>query len=223
MSRKTAKISEKRAAEVLLRLKERYPDFRSALITRNPYEKLVATVLSAQCTDERVNQVTPGLFARYPDARALAAADRAELEAIIHPTGFYRQKASHLLGAARQLVERHGGDVPADMDALLALPGVARKTANCVLNDCFGIPSGVVVDTHVARVARRLGFTRADKSRASVIEQDLMRLFPREEWIGLSHRLIALGRGICRARRPDCAACFLCDLCPSCERPDVAS
>ncbi len=210
--------AEAKAAEVLSRLKERYPEFRSALHTRNPYEKLVATVLSAQCTDERVNQVTPTLFARYPDARALARADMEQLEAIIHPTGFYHQKARHLVGAAQILVERHAGEVPADMDALLQLPGVARKTANCVLNDCFGIPSGVVVDTHVARVARRLGFTRADKSKAAVIERDLMQLFPREEWIGLSHRLIALGREICHARRPDCAACFLCDLCPSCQK-----
>lgn len=207
---------KKRAAEVLVRLKERYPQFRSALNTKNPYEKLVATVLSAQCTDERVNQVTPELFARYPDAYALAKADVVEVERMIHPTGFYHQKAKHLLESARVLVERYNGEIPADMAALLQLPGVARKTANCVLNDCFGIPSGIVVDTHVARVSKRLGFTQADKGKSAMIERDLMHLFPREEWIGLSHRLISLGRNICKARHPECSVCFLCDLCPSC-------
>lgn len=211
------KNMKKRAREVLARLNRQYPEVRSALHSRNPYEKLVATILSAQCTDERVNQVTPAVFARYPDARALAQADPAELENLIHSTGFYRQKARHLLEAAKMIVKRHGGEIPADMDALLQLPGVARKTANCVLNDCFGMASGIVVDTHVARVARRLGFTKADKSRAEVIERDLMGLFPQDEWIGLSHRFIALGRTLCSARAPRCAACFLFDLCPSCS------
>jgi endonuclease-3 len=209
------KNQKKRMARVLDRLAGLYPEVASALVTGDPYEKLVATILSAQCTDARVNQVTPALFARYPDARALAGADVEALERLIHSTGFYHAKARHLLGASARLVEHHGGEIPADMDALLALPGVARKTANCVLNDCFGIASGIVVDTHVARLARRLGFTEADKSRAEVIERDLMALVPREHWITVSHRLIAHGRAVCTARRPACAACPLSGLCPS--------
>jgi endonuclease III len=215
------KNPKKRMARVLDRLAELYPEVESALVTADPYQKLVATILSAQCTDERVNQVTPALFARYPDARSLAVADVDELERLIHSTGFYHAKARHLLGASARLVERHGGEIPADMEALLALPGVARKTANCVLNDCFGIASGIVVDTHVARLARRLGFTEADKGRAEVIEKDLMAVVPRTDWITVSHRLIAHGRAVCSARRPACGACPLADLCPSAGHPDV--
>lgn len=191
-----------------------FPQVESALITRNPYEKLVATILSAQCTDARVNQVTPALFARYPDAPALAEASPGELEDLIHSTGFYHQKARHLLSAARQITERHAGQIPSSMEELTALPGVARKTANCVLNDCFGLASGIVVDTHVARVARRLGFTQADKGRAEIIERDLMALVPEKEWITVSHRFIALGRQICMARRPACESCALRLQCP---------
>jgi len=209
------KNPRKRMARLLERLAGLYPEVRSALVTGDPYQKLVATILSAQCTDERVNQVTPALFARFPDARALAGADVDELERLIHSTGFYHAKARHLLGAAARLVERHGGQVPADMEALLALPGVARKTANCVLNDCYGLASGIVVDTHVARLALRLGFTRADKGRAEVIEQDLMAVVPKEEWITVSHRLISHGRAVCTARRPACDRCPVADLCPS--------
>ncbi len=202
-------------ARVLTRLAELYPEVASALVTDDPYQKLVATILSAQCTDARVNLVTPALFARYPDARALARAEVDELEGLIHSTGFYHAKARHLLGAAQQLVDLHHGEVPADLDALLALPGVARKTANCVLNDCFGVASGIVVDTHVARLALRLGFTQADKGRAGLIERDLMALVPREHWIVVSHRLIAHGRAVCTARRPACPRCPLSALCPS--------
>ncbi len=215
------KNPKKRMARVLDRLFELYPEVESALVTADPYQKLVATILSAQCTDERVNQVTPALFARFPDARALAAAEVEALERLIHSTGFYHAKARHLLGASARLVEHHGGEIPADMEALLALPGVARKTANCVLNDCFGIASGIVVDTHVARLARRLGFTGADKGRAEIIERDLMAVVPKKDWITVSHRLIAHGRAVCTARRPACAACPLCDLCPSAGHPDA--
>ncbi len=209
------KNPKKRMARLLGRLADLYPEVRSALVTENPYQKLVATILSAQCTDERVNQVTPALFARFPDARALAGADSDELERLIHSTGFYHAKARHLLGAAARLVEHHGGEVPADMDQLLALPGVARKTANCVLNDCYGIASGIVVDSHVARLALRLSFTQADKGRAEVIERDLMAVVPRAEWITVSHRLISHGRAVCTARRPACDRCKISDLCPS--------
>jgi len=212
------KNPKKRMALVLSRLAELYPEVESALVTGDPYQKLVATILSAQCTDARVNLVTPALFAHYPDARALARADVTELEGLIHSTGFFHAKARHLLGASRQLVERHTGEVPADLDALLALPGVARKTANCVLNDCFGVASGIVVDTHVARLALRLGFTGADKGRAVIIEQDLMALVPREHWIIVSHRLIAHGRAVCTARKPACARCPLSEWCPSVGR-----
>ncbi|MBU1412829.1 endonuclease III [Myxococcota bacterium] len=212
------KNPKKRMTRVLFRLAELYPEVESALVTGNPYQKLVATILSAQCTDARVNLVTPALFARYPDARALARAEVAELEGLIHSTGFYHAKARHLLGASLQLVERHDGEVPADLDALLALPGVARKTANCVLNDCFGVASGIVVDTHVARLALRLGFTVADKGRAGIIERDLMALVPRGQWIVVSHRLIAHGRAVCTARKPACTSCPLSELCPSCGR-----
>jgi endonuclease-3 len=209
------KNPQKRMARLLARLAELYPEVESALVTGNPFEKLVATILSAQCTDERVNQVTPRLFARYPDARALASADVVELETLIHSTGFYHAKAKHLLGASARLVALHGGEIPADMDALLALPGVARKTANCVLNDCFGLTSGIVVDTHVARLAQRLGFTGANKGRAEVIERDLMAVVPRGQWITVSHRLIAHGRAVCTARRPACGSCPISELCPS--------
>jgi len=206
---------EKRMARVLGRLAQLYPEVASALVTGDPYQKLVATILSAQCTDARVNLVTPALFSRYPDAFSLAQAEVGELENLIHSTGFYHAKARHLLGAAQRIVERHEGEVPSDMEALLALPGVARKTANCVLNDCYGIPSGIVVDTHVARLAQRLGFTEADKGRAGIIERDLMALVPADQWISVSHRLIAHGRAVCTARKPACDRCPIADLCPS--------
>jgi endonuclease-3 len=178
----------------------------------NPYQLLVATILSAQSTDKRVNMVTPALFERYPDARALAAADPAELEEMIRSTGFYRNKAKHLLGMARRVVERHDGEIPANMDDLVALPGVARKTANVVLGTAFGIDAGVVVDTHVKRVAGRLGLT--GETDPVKIERDLMDQVPRDRWTDVAHQLIWHGRRICHARSPDCDHCPLAPLCP---------
>jgi endonuclease-3 len=177
-----------------------------------PFELLVATILSAQCTDARVNQVTPSFFARFPNARALAGADVAEVEALIHSTGFFRAKAKSLVGMARELVARHGGEVPADLDALTALPGVGRKTANVVLGTAFGIASGVVVDTHVKRLAFRLGLTQ--NQDPTQIERDLIRLIPQKQWVNLSHRLIVHGRRTCAALRPKCRECALEPICP---------
>ncbi len=201
------------ARTVWERLGAAHPDAHCELAYRNAFELLCATVLSAQCTDKRVNVVTPALFAAYPDARALAAARVEDVEAIVRTTGFFRSKAKNLVGMARGLVERHGGEVPADMDALVVLPGVGRKTANVVLGNAFDTNVGVTVDTHVARVARRLGLTRSDDPLA--IERDLMPLFPQAGWALLSHRLIFHGRRVCEARRPRCGACVLADVCPS--------
>jgi endonuclease-3 len=173
---------------------------------------VIATILSAQCTDKRVNMVTPELFRRWPDAAALAGATQRDLEAVIRSTGFFRAKAKSLLGCAQALVDRHGGEVPQTIEELVRLPGVGRKTANVVLGTAFGIASGVVVDTHVGRISRRLGLTRAaDAVRA---ERDLVRVLPRDHWIAFSHRLIEHGRGVCSARRPVCDDCSLLDLCP---------
>ncbi len=193
-------------------LAERYPDAGCELDFTTPFELLVATVLSAQTTDVRVNQVTPALFARYPDAAALAGADRAELEELVRPTGFFRAKTQSLLGLAQALVERHGGDVPPRMEELVRLPGVGRKTANVVLGNAFGVP-GLPVDTHVGRVARRLGLTAEDDPVA--VEHELGALLPRSAWVMASHRLIVHGRRTCHARRPACGACPLAALCPS--------
>ena len=189
-----------------------YPDAGCELDFRNPFELLVATILSAQCTDARVNLVTPALLARYPDAAALARAETGELEALIRSTGFYRNKAKSLLGMARAVVERHGGEVPATMEAMTALPGVGRKTANVVLGTAFGLATGVVVDTHVARLAGRLGLSR--RSEPEKIEADLMRLFPPSSWVALAHRLILHGRRVCAARKPACERCSLAAICP---------
>jgi endonuclease-3 len=201
------------AATLLARLLERYPDAHCALDFRNPYELLCATILSAQCTDKRVNMVTPALFAHYPNAAALADAEPDELEAIIRSTGFYRSKAKSLIGMAKGLVQRHGGEVPDDMDALVVLPGVGRKTANVVLGDAFDRREGIVVDTHVTRLANRIGLTR--ESDAVKIEQALLPLFPREHWTRVSHLLIEHGRQVCDAKKPRCGDCILADLCPS--------
>lgn len=198
--------------EVLLRLKAQYPDAHCALIHRNPFELLVATILSAQCTDERVNLTTPALFKKYPDAHALARAPIDELEQLVRPTGFYRNKARNLKACAESLVTLHGGRVPQTMDELSALAGVGRKTANVVLGNAYSIPSGVVVDTHVGRLSFRLGWTKSENPVQ--IERDLIKKFPAEEWIMLSHYLISLGRDLCRARSPRCDRCFLFDACP---------
>jgi endonuclease-3 len=173
---------------------------------------LIATILSAQCTDKRVNAVTKGLFERWPDAAALAAAARRDVERAIRSTGFFRAKAKSLVGCAAALVDRHGGQVPRGLEDLVKLPGVGRKTANVVLGSGFGVPAGVVVDTHVGRISRRLGLTRhADAVRA---ERDLIAAVPRSQWIAFSHRLIEHGRTVCTARRPRCERCFLADICP---------
>jgi endonuclease-3 len=202
-----------RANRVFELLHAEHPDARCALDYRNAYELTVATILSAQCTDERVNRVTPSLFERFPDAAALARARPATLEAIVRPTGFFRSKAKNLLGMARAVVERHEGEIPRSMDALTALPGVGRKTANVILGNAFGLSEGVVVDTHVTRLATRLGLTRTPDPVK--IERDLMALFPRERWTLVSHVLIFHGRRTCRARRPRCESCPVSALCPS--------
>lgn len=188
-----------------------YPEPRCALDYRDPYELLVATILSAQCTDARVNLVTPALFARFPDASALATAELDEVETLIHSAGFFRAKARNLVAMAARVVADHGGAIPADLGALTALAGVGRKTAHVVLGNAFGIASGVVVDTHVKRVSYRLGLTESTDPEA--IEHELAALVPRAEWVNFSHRLIAHGRGVCDARRPRCEACTLIDLC----------
>ena len=205
--------ARERAPQLLERLGILYPEATCALAWRTPYELLVATMLSAQCTDLRVNRVTPALFARFPDAAAAAAVEPAEVEPYVRSTGFYRNKAKFIVGAARLLMERHNGEVPGSMAELLELPGVARKTANVVLAIAFGINAGVTVDTHVKRLSRRLGLSRQTDPRR--IEPDLMRLVPQPEWENLSIRLIFHGRAVCTARQPACAACPIADLCPS--------
>ena len=199
-------------AEILGALGQEYADANCALHHQSPYELLVATVLSAQCTDVRVNMVTPALFQRFPDAEALAGAAQKELQEIIKSTGFYRNKAKNLIGAAGKLTQEFEGIVPQSMTDLLKLPGVARKTANVVLGTAYGIPSGVVVDTHVSRLSGRLGLT--EERDPKKIETDLMEIVPEDEWIDFSHRLIQHGRRVCVARKPRCGDCFLADLCP---------
>lgn len=203
----------KRAPEILTRLLAAYPDARCALDHRTPFELLCATILSAQCTDARVNLVTPTLFARYPNPAALARANPSDVERIIQSTGFFRNKTRSLIGMARALVANHGGEVPRTMEELRVLPGVGRKTANVVLGNAFGINEGITVDTHVSRLSRLLGLTRHEDPVK--IEQDLMPLFPRDHWALVSHLLIFHGRRVCVARRPRCAECVLSDLCPS--------
>lgn len=194
------------------RLAEAYPDARCELDFTTPLELLVATVLSAQCTDVRVNQVTPRLFARFPDARSYLEADPEEIEEIIRPTGFFRQKTRSIQGIARALVERHGGQVPGRMEDLVALPGVGRKTANVVLGNAFGVP-GITVDTHLGRLARRLGWTK--ETDPVKVEHAVGDLLERKEWTMASHRLVIHGRRVCHSRRPACGACPVADLCPS--------
>ena len=201
------------AEEVISRLKAEYPDAKTELEWSNPLELLVATILSAQTTDVRVNQVTPGLFEKYPNAQDLADADPESLEAEVRPTGFYRNKARSLRNMAHALVEDHDGQVPQTMKELTALPGVGRKTANVVLGNAFGIDEGVVVDTHVRRLSNRLGLT-AHKDPEK-IEKDLLEVVPERDRTVFSHLLIFHGRRICKARKPDCPNCVLNDICPS--------
>lgn len=202
-----------RLPAILRLLHEAYPEARCALDHRNALELLVATILSAQCTDERVNKVTPALFARYPDAQAFAAAERAELEEMIHSTGFFRNKAKNIQEACQRIVAAYGGEVPATMAELLTLPGVARKTANVVLGTAFGIADGIVVDTHVKRLSERLALSA--QSDPDKIERDLMAITLQSEWVALAHLLIFHGRNICDARKPKCSACAVAHLCPS--------
>jgi endonuclease III len=203
----------KRAAEVYDLLAEEYPDATCALTHRSPFELTVATILSAQCTDERVNMVTPVLFQAYPDPESLAGARQEDVEEIVHSTGFFRNKAKNLISMAGRVVEEHGGRIPRTMKELSALPGVGRKTANVILGNAFGIDEGVVVDTHVKRLSNRLGFTRHDDPVK--VEKDLVKLFPRERWTMLAHLLIFHGRAVCVARKPRCEACVVSHLCPS--------
>lgn len=210
----------RQAGRVVRGMAREYPGAECALTHRSALELLVATILSAQCTDRRVNQVTPGLFARYPDAPAFAASDPDELETLIHSTGFFRNKARSIRGACRKIVEEHGGAVPDTMEALLTLPGVARKTANVVLGTWFGKAEGVVVDTHVFRISHRLGLTA--KQNPAQTERRLMALLPRKEWNDYSHRVIHHGRAVCLARNPKCRECSLEALCPRLGVPDAA-
>ncbi|GET36056.1 endonuclease III [Microseira wollei] len=212
---------QQRALEILIRLKRLYPNATCTLNYETPVQLLVATILSAQCTDERVNQVTPLLFGRFPDAVAIATADLAELETLVRSTGFYRNKAKNIQAACRMIMEKFGGKVPKRMEQLLELPGVARKTANVVLAHAYGINQGVTVDTHVKRLSNRLGLTEhADPIR---IERDLIRLLPQPDWENWSIRLIYHGRAVCTARNPKCDACALADLCPAANLPQIDS
>ncbi len=204
---------QERADRVTRRLREVYPDAHCELNHGSPLELLVATILSAQCTDKRVNMVTPALFARYRTAADYAKADPADLEELVRTTGFFRSKAKNIRAAAREIVEQHGGEVPDSMEALQSLPGVGRKTANVVLGNAFGKNVGVVVDTHVARLSKRLGLTK--HTDPVKIERDLMAILPREEWTNFSHWLIWHGRRRCDARRPECEPCELAHFCPS--------
>jgi endonuclease-3 len=200
-----------RAGRIVRKLAQLYPDAHCALHYDNPLQLLVATILSAQCTDERVNRITPALFARYPDAKAFATADQAELERMIQSTGFFRSKTKNLIACCRQLVERYGGAVPRTMEELVPLPGIGRKTANVLLGNLFDVP-GIPVDTHVRRLSRRMGLS--EHKDPVKIEHDLMALIPRKEWTLFGHRMIFHGRQVCHARKPRCDQCQLAPLCP---------
>ncbi len=217
---KTAKSA--RAVEINARLAEAYPDARCSLDHRSALELLVATILAAQCTDKRVNLETPALFEAYPDAQAFADADLDELAGRIRSTGFYRNKARSIRNACRKIVDEHGGRVPETIEELIELPGVARKTANVVLGTWFGKTEGIVVDTHVTRLAGRLKLTSRKTNQGDKIEKDLMKLLPREEWTMFAHRLVFHGRACCSARSPDCAGCCVRDLCPSAGKVGMA-
>jgi endonuclease-3 len=209
-------LAPARIQAILAGLDERYPDAKCALHHRSAWELLIATILSAQCTDVMVNKVTPILFQKYPTPQAMAAATPEELEPILRPTGFYRNKAKSVVGASKGIVEKHGGNVPDEMHKLLTLPGVARKTANVVLGSWFRQAVGVVVDTHVHRISRRLELTKADDPKN--IEQDLMKVIPQNKWIDFSHQIIHHGRAVCVARKPRCAECNLEKLCHAADK-----
>ncbi len=208
-----AESIRQRALLVVEHLAAAYPDAKCSLDYAGPFQLLIATMLAAQCTDERVNQVTPALFARFPTPAALAEASLPEIETAIRSTGFFRNKARHIQGASRMIVEEFDGETPRTMADLLKLPGVARKTANVVMGNGYGQVEGVIVDTHVGRISRRLGLTTADDPVR--VEQDLMALLPQSEWLAFNHRMIDFGRAVCKAPRPHCAGCRLAALCPS--------
>jgi len=216
------KVDPKEAAQRVRRimpvLRKAYPDARIALEFVNPLELLIATILSAQCTDARVNQVTPGLFKKYPTAQHWAEADLEQIEQDIKSTGFYRNKAANIRGACRQIVEAFGGQVPGNMDDLLTLPGVGRKTANCVLGDAFGVP-GITCDTHVIRLSRRLGLS--EHSDPVKLESDLQAIVPQEDWTHFSHLVISHGRAVCQAKKPDCPQCPIARYCPALKNPSL--
>jgi endonuclease III len=205
---------KKRTPLLIEELISLYPEVSSDLDTSNPYEKVVATILSAQCTDKRVNLVTPALFKQYPDVESMSIADLSEVQRLVHSTGFYRNKSKNIIAMSKLVVGKFNSIIPHTMEELVELPGVARKTANCVLNDCYNIAVGVVVDTHVARLSIRLGLTSALKSNAVQIEKDLMEKIPKSEWINISHRLIYHGRRVCNSRKPKCNSCSVFYLCP---------
>jgi endonuclease-3 len=198
---------------LIKRLKKEFPNAKTALEFSNPLQLLISTMLSAQCTDVRVNLVTPSLFAKYRSVKDFAKADQSELETEIRSTGFYRMKAKHIINASRVIVEQFDGQVPKTMDDLISLPGVGRKTANCILGGAYGIQSGIVVDTHVIRLAKRLELSR--NAAPEKIEQDLMKLVPKNEWYRFSNLLILHGRKTCKARNPLCDVCKLSDICPA--------
>lgn len=207
-----------RASAVLTQLHDAYPDAACALTYTTPFQLLIATILSAQCTDERVNMVTPVLFTAFPTPEDLASADISDIEEVVRSTGFFRQKAKNIQAAARMLIDEYEGDLPSTVDELAQFPGAARKTANVVVSNCFpDKASGIAVDTHVQRIARRLGLTRA--WTPPDIERELMRVVPNEEWNHVTHLLIDHGRAVCRARKPLCYECPLSELCPSHNRP----
>ena len=208
---RAAGTGPKRVAAILVKLDEAYPNATCELNHKNAFELLIATILSAQCTDVRVNQVTQTLFPKYPDAKALAYANPGELEQEIRPTGFFRNKTRSVMGASKGILENFGGEVPRTMEEILTLPGVARKTANVVLGTAYGIPSGIVVDTHVQRIANRLDLTRNEDPKQ--IERDLMQVIPKDKWIQFSHQIIWHGRRVCQARKPKCTDCNMASLC----------
>src|SRR5438034_1950651 len=208
---------QERATDIVVRLKQMYPKAKCSLDFTNPFELLIATMLSAQSTDVRVNIVTKSLFRKYPNPQAFASATQPEMERDVRQTGFFRNKAKAVIATSKAIMERHGGEVPRTMEELTLLPGVGRKTANVVLGNAFKTPVGIVVDTHVTRVSGRLGLT--SHSAAEKIEQDLMKLIPQKEWTVFSHRLIYHGRQICVARKPRCSECLLNEVCPSAEEP----
>ena len=211
--------SERRIKKIIRRLRKTYPESRTSLVYKTPLQLLVSTILSAQCTDERINRITPFLFNKYRAASGFAKARQGTLEKEIRSCGFYRNKAKNVIGACRKIVSDYEGKVPDSMEALVTLPGVARKTANIVLSSCFGKAEGIAVDTHVRRLTGRLGLSR--NSYADKIEQDLMRIVPRDDWIDINYIFVNHGRSVCRAKKPLCSECVIRKLCPSVTKGDL--